>query len=162
MIVKFVIGVALIVICVEIGKSKALKLKNSYLYFSSLSIFCKEYESNLAYDKKNLSIFLSKNYTSNYFNKTLNSFICSDENENFQTKTPYLPDFLNEKEKVDVLNFLNSLGYGNTKSQALTVNGYLEIFNELEKEKRELYLKNYSAYLKISFSVGFMLMLMVF
>ena len=151
--IRLLLGVSMLIVCTLIGKQKALKLKNGYLYFSSLRAFCKNYESNLIYGKKEIKTFINEEYSSTYFTSTLKSFI---ENDKLN-----LPDFLSSKESSDVSEFFNFLGVSDSASQLITVKSFYNTFLEYEKDKNESYKKSYSAYLKIGFSIGLMLLLVV-
>ena len=150
---KFFLGVCIIIICTLIGKIKAQKYKNVYLYFSSIHSFCKNYLSNLSFSKKNLDCFLSNTYISSDFNSTLNTFIKNEE--------VFIPEYLTQKEKDDVITFFSGLGVKNSQAEEILVNSFIKTFLECEAEKNKLYKKYYSTYLKIGFSVGFMLFLLV-
>ena len=150
---KIVIGISLIVVCTLIGKQKAQKLKNEYLYFSDLRAFCKSFEGNLQYGKKEIESYLNESYLSNDFNNTLNSFISNN--------SLYIPSYLNVKEKSDVISFFSELGVSDSVSQLTTIKSFYNVFLEYEKDKNEVFKKYYSAYMKIGFSIGFMLMLVV-
>ncbi|MBO5713718.1 MAG: hypothetical protein J6R88_05950 [Clostridia bacterium] len=147
------IGAGLIVVCSMLGKVKAQKLKNEYLFFSSLRSFCKSYETNLAYGKKDLTVFLNETYALTEFTEVLNNFILNSQIA--------LPNYLNAKEVYDVTNFFNELGKSDSASQLITVKSYYNTFLDVEKVKNDEFKKHYSAYLKIGFSIGFMLFLVV-
>ena len=68
---------------------------------------------------------------------------------------------LTQKEKDDVIAFFSGLGVKNSQAEEILVNSFIKTFLECEAEKNKLYKKYYSTYLKIGFSVGFMLFLLV-
>ncbi len=153
MLLKVFIGALLIVICVKIGKIKADSIKNEYLFFYDLRSFVKEYEQNLSFTKKDVKSFITLSYTSTELNELLKSYLNGVE--------LVLPNYLSVKETADITAFFNNLGVSDTKTELLSVKNYYQIFNDYVLLKNEKYKKYYSVYLKIGFSVGIMLLVMV-
>ena len=153
MLLKICLGALLIIICVKIGKIKANTVKNEYLFFYDFRSFIKEYEQNLSFSKKDVKSLITLNYTSNELNELLKSYLNGSE--------LVLPNFLNSKEIADITAFFNNLGVSDTKTELLSVKNYYQIFNDYVLLKNEKYKKYYSVYLKIGFSVGIMLLIMV-
>ena len=153
MLLKVFIGALFIVICVKIGKIKADSIKNEYLFFYDLRSFVKEYEQNLSFTKKDVKSFITLSYTSNELNELLKSYLNGAE--------LVLPNYLSVKETADITAFFNNLGVSDTKTELLSVKNYYQIFNDYVLLKNEKYKKYYSVYLKIGFSVGIMLLVMV-
>ncbi len=155
-ILKILIGILAIYCSVNIAKCHADKIKNKYYFFKDVCMFCKEYEINLSYDKKDLKLFLNNEYSSVEFDTLLKNFITDGE-----INDDSIPKFLNDKEVREVVSMLNSLGKSDSKSQLLSITNYYKIFSDIQSEKNLEFKKFYSVYVKIGFSIGLMLLIMV-
>lgn len=152
-VLKISLGLLVVYVCVLIAKSKADKYKNQYLFYSSLCDFCKDFEINLTFNKLSVKQMVKKRYKSNEFNSVLDGVLHSESLE--------LPTYLSSKEISDVTKFFSDLGVTDTASQLLTVKNYKNIFCEAQASKNSEYKKYYSVFIKIGFSIGFMIMVMV-
>ena len=66
-----------------------------------------------------------------------------------------------QEEKFNILSFFNELGKSDSNSQKLTLNFYKDYFLKVLTEKNNEYKKTYALTLKVGFSIGVMLFVLV-
>lgn len=155
-VLKICIGALAIVVCVKIAKSKAYNLKIAYYFYKDLCVFCKDFEVNLTYKKASVKNLALNDYSTLEFNNLIQSYAdkCNVEDVEF-------PGFLNDKELLEVKSLFNIIGQSDTQSQLIAIRNYYKIFSDLTVDKKSAYNKYYSIFLKIGFSVGLMILIMV-
>lgn len=152
-IIKIILGVSCVIICSKIAINRANLIKFKYLYFESALMLCNSMLCDIEYKKSSLSKNLSLKFSSYDFTQTVNYFI-----KNNQVLTP---NYLLEEEKINVNAFFNELGKSDTNSQKLSLNFYKNYFLKLSNEKKLEYSKTYQITLKVGFSIGVMLFVLV-
>lgn len=152
-LIKLLIGVLSIIVCVKISKNKANEIKNSYDFFESLILTCDTLSCEMSYSKRPLKCLSNLNYQSyDYFN-FISNFI------NYE-KINY-PCYLTDGEILKIKAFMNLLGKSDSISQKELICSFREEFAKISQEKRLKYQKTYGLTLKVGFSVGVMLFIMV-
>lgn len=152
-ILKLLVGVLSIIVAVKIGKDKAEKDKNEYLYFNSLVVLCDKILSDLSYKKSKINELLSIKFNSSELNETLNSYL--------KGKNVELPVFLNEEEQFLVIDMLNTLGKSDTVAQIHSVNAFKNEFIKISNDKFTKYKKYNALFMKLGFISGLLIFILV-
>ncbi len=152
-VLKLGIGVACVYLCCKIAVLKASAIKENYLFWESAVTLCNVLLQEFSYKKRPLSGVVDKNYTSNDFKILLNSFIKGDSVD--------YPKYLSNSEIVKINTFLNELGKSDSETQKITINSYKTEFESILIDKKAEYKKTYSVTLKVGFSMGIMMLIMV-
>lgn len=152
-LIKFSVGVLCIVTCVKIASIKASKIKSELNFYDSLVIACDSLVAGLSYSKATLKEILNVDYPSESFRILIKDFLNEQPIEILESLT--------EDEKLKVNSFLSSLGKSDAKTQKSTVLSYKNDFLSKREEMKKKYDKNYSLILKIGFSIGLMLFILV-
>ncbi len=148
------IGVIFILLSTKIGKNKGIKYKNSFNFYESCLTFCNAFKGDLLYKKSKLEDFLTLEYSSLDFIKMLKNYIQNQEINDY-------PEYLKEDERLDIYNFLSSLGKTDSVSQLEVVDAFKSKFTLKLAEKNLEYKKYYSLSVKLGFVIGVAFMIMV-
>ena len=151
-IVKLLIGALSVVLCLIIAKNKAEYIKERYYYFNSLVNSCDLIKTDLLYKKRSIREILSVNFQSSDFLQTLNAYF-EDEK--------WFPSYLTNEELVLVTEYFSVLGKGDTTSQINALTSFKEEFSKIAIEKKKEFEKSYKVTLKVGFSIGIMLFILV-
>ena len=152
-LVKLSLGVACIYLCSKIAISKANTLKESYLFWESAVSLCNQLLMEFSYKKRPIKVASSIGYSSNDFKSVVNAFINGSEIE--------FPSYLSKLEILKVKSFLSELGKSDCNTQKMALNSYKSDFESVLVDKKLQYKKTYSVTLKVGFSVGVMMLIMV-
>ncbi len=152
-IIKVLLGVSSVYFCSKIAMSKANSIKNRYLFWESASACCGLLLQEFSYKKRPVKALLKYNFSSSEFSVLLSNFI---NNHNLE-----FPPFINEMEENTLKSFFEEVGKSDSETQKLAINSYKTQFNSLAVEKKTEYKKSYSLTLKVGFSIGVMLFIMV-
>ena len=151
-LIKVSLGVSLVVLCCCVAKNKANIVKEKVYYFNSLILACDFIKSDLLFKKRNLNEILSVNYPSYDFLQTVNDY--------FIGKNTY-PDYLTNEELVLIKEFFSMLGGSDANSQITALELFKTEFSKIRDDKKREYDKNYKVTLKVGFSIGIMLLVVV-
>ena len=151
-IVKLSIGVLCVILCLLVAKNRANYIKDKYYYFSSLVNSCELIKSDLIYKKRSIKEILSVDFQSLDFNQTIKSYFNSDE---------FFPKYLNIEEKVLVKDYFKALGKGDTNSQLSIISSFKEEFLKIASDSKREFDKSYKVTIKVGFSIGIMLFVLV-
>lgn len=151
-VIKVLIGVLCAFSCCLISKRKADVYKEKVYYFNSLVLACEYLISDLMFKKRNLKEILSVSYPSNYFLETINDYFNGVES---------YPDFLTDEEVVVISEFFSQLGKGDSNSQINALKLYKSEFSKIRDDKKNVFDKNYKVTIKVGFSIGIMLFVLV-
>ncbi len=151
--VKIIVGIACVYCSVKISSNKANLLKNRYLFWDSLVEFCSLLLQELSYKKRPIKEVTSNEFISIDFSKTLNDYYLKNEIT--------LPNYLSDIESEKVISFLSSIGKSDTESQKIAINTCKIDFENIATQRKLDYKKSYSVILKVGFSIGVMLFIMV-
>ena len=152
-IVKLLIGLISVYVCTKIAKSKAVCLKEVTLFWQSLVDLCKIIEIDLSYKKSPINEIFLKDFCSCDFNKFIKIYV--------KTNEFCFPNYVLDEEKPLIKSFILSLGKSDSASQRLFAESKEVLFKELRDKKAVAENKFYSVILKVGFSVGVMLFIMV-
>ena len=152
-LIKFSVGVLCVITCVKIASIKASKIKSELKFYDSLVIACDSLIAGLSYSKATLKEILNVDYPSESFRVLIKNFLNEEKIEILENLT--------EDENLKVNSFLYSLGKSDAKTQKSTVLSYKNDFLRKREEMKKKYDKNYSLILKIGFSIGLMLFILV-
>ncbi len=152
-LVKVGVGIACVYFCCKISSNKALLLKECYLFWDSAVELCNLLLQELTYKKRPLNVVINQNFLSNDFNCLLNDYSSQ--------RTLQFPLYVTDVEKSKLKLFLSSLGKSDTESQKMAINANKIDFESIVEQKKLEYKKTYSIILKVGFSIGIMLFIMV-
>ncbi len=152
-IVKLVVGILSVITCCKISLNKSNTAKNAYTFFESLRITCENLLCEFSYKKRPIKYALNKNYTSDDYVKFLSNFVKFNKRE--------YPCYLSNDEIVKIDAFFNEIGKSDTDSQKTMILAYKNEFNSIASEKRKRFIKTNDVTMKVGFSVGVMLFIMV-
>ena len=155
LLLKLVLGVSCILLFVKVAISKSKLKQEIYSFYYELYLFCNNLYSEMVYSKKPIKEFFSKKY-----NNVILQGIIQDYLENNLQNSKYL-DYLEGENKEKVITFFNLLGKSNSESQKNDILAYKNEFLKIYNEKQAEYKKFYSLYVKIAFSVGLIVMIVV-
>lgn len=152
-ILKLGVGVACIYLCCKIAITKASVVKENYLFWESAVSLCNYLLQEFSYKKRPLLGFGDKNYTSSDFKILLNCFL--------NNKEVNYPKYLSDCEIVKLTTFFNEIGKSDSETQKIAINSYKNDFESILIDKKAEYKKTYSVTLKVGFSMGIMMLVMV-
>ncbi len=152
-LVKIAVGICCVYACVRISSWKANKLKEDLLYYDSVVMSCDKILSGLSYSKSTICELLNVDYSSVEYAKTVRSYI---KNENL-----YYPSFLSSEEVFTLNTYFSLLGKSDTKTQKNAILSHKNTFQKIQEDKKKQYDKNYYAIIKVGFSLGIMLFILV-
>ena len=152
-LIKLCLGVACVYLCSKIAVSKANSLKESYLFWESVVKLCNILLQEFSYKKRPIKIAVSTTYSSTDFKKLLNDYVSGNDIT--------FPKYLTDAEAFKFKTFLYELGKSDSETQKLALNSYKTDFESIVIDKKLEYKKTNSVTLKVGFSVGFMMLIMV-
>ena len=152
---KLILGVSIITLLVKIAKNKCFEKKQVSDFYYSLYILCEDFYGEMMYKKTPLEKFLKNCRGSELLERVIQSYLENNLNVSIFNKE------FTSSEIDSIITFFSSLGDANTQSQKNSLLTYKELFLKRYKEKLELYNKSNSLYMKISFSIGLMAMVVV-
>ena len=158
--VKIFIGISLVVISTILGKSFTDKYKKRLNYYEKIKEFNNKLKRNIYYKQDSLLKLLDVDSKNDNFNQTLKSYklylYSGDSIEDI-----YLPDFLEEDDKLELINYFNSLGKNSVLSE-LEFNGYYEEqFNEKLCKIRDKNSRFSNLGQKLGFSFGLVVFILI-
>lgn len=152
-VVKVLIGVACVYFCCKISSNKAEGLKESYLFWDSAVDLCNYLLQELTYKKRPLEVLLDKKFISSDFKSVLDLYLTKNKFE--------FPPYITDIEKSKMISFLSALGKSDSESQKISINANKIDFESISLQKKLEFKKSYSIILKVGFSMGIMLFIMV-
>ena len=150
---KLFLGISCVFACVKLSNLKAKNIKEELYYYSSVCISCDSLISGLSYSKQTVKELLNVDYPSETFVLTVRSY--------FDEKELVFPSFITTEEEITLNNYFNLLGKSNSTAQKTAILSYKDVFLKLQDEKKKKYDKSYSAIIKVGFSLGVMLFILV-
>lgn len=156
MILKIVAGVFVVAICSLVGVKIAEKKKVKRDIFSEFIVFCNNFICNVSLFEK--SVLEQIDEADGELKKTL--FGAKESLKNGE-KFYCVDDRLNANEKEIVENVINSLGKGDVESQKITIEMYVERLKSIYLSQKEDYQKFSQLYLKLGFSCGLIIMVLI-
>lgn len=152
-LVKLGIGTICVYLCSKIATFKANELKDRCLFWESAVKLCNVLLQEFSYKKRPIKIAISTQYSSNDFKRLLNGYV-NGSNLDF-------PKYLTDVEVFKIKTFLDELGKSDSETQKIALNSYKTEFEGIAIDKKLEYKKTYSVTLKVGFSVGIMMLIMV-
>ena len=152
-LIKLILGVFCIYTCVKISTIKCDKIKEEYLFWSSVCISCDSLVSNLSFKKSMVYDALNVDYPSFEYAKLISQYLKGDK-LNF-------PKFLSAEDVLKLNTFLLEVGKSDSKTQKNAILSYKSDFSKNLEISRCNYKKNYGVTRKVGFSIGVMLMILV-
>lgn len=152
-LIKILLGILCVHLCSKIAITKANAIKESYLFWESASTCCGLLLQEFSYKKRPIKSLIEYNYLSSDFLILLSSYVKNEELE--------FPSYINFQEEIRLKSFFEELGKSDSETQKLAINSYKTEFSSLSIEKKAEYKKQYSLTLKVGFSIGVMLFIMV-
>lgn len=152
-VVKLVVGALSIITCVKIAKNKADTLKNVTNFWQAVIDFSNEMLINLSYKKSAISELFSRDFNSYDFNKLLKNYLSTGDFE--------YPDYILDDEKLLLNSFFLYLGKSDTEAQKTFIKSKETTFLNIKEKKQSYENKFYQVVVKVGFSVGVMLFILV-
>lgn len=152
-LIKLLIGVACVVVCLNISKQKVQNSKNYCDFYESLIITCDGLIQEVSYKKRPISYLLQLKFPSKDFEILLKNYVKNNEKS--------YPNYLTNDEIIKIDAFLSEIGKSDAESQKTLVNAYKSEFERIKKESLEKYKNIKNVSLKVGFSLGVMLFIMV-
>ena len=152
---KLILGVSIILLLVKMAKNKCQVKKQVSEFYYSLYIMCEDFYGEMLYKKTPLEKFLKNRRGNELLEQVIKHYLNNDLNREIFNKE------FTSSEIDTILTFFSSLGDANTQSQKNSILTYKELFLRRYKEKLEVYNKSNTLYMKISFSIGLMAMVVV-
>ena len=154
---KFVAGLCFFCICTLIGIINSKKYSNRYKFYTALLNFNQDFKSVLSFRRDYVEKLLNKDYKFQPFNEILEQKLSNSFNKN----TLNLPDFLNDEEKYEIVEFFNQMGKFDAITQSEIAIRYEELFKR-KIESCDIDNKKYGLlYKKLGIIVGLIVFIIV-
>ncbi len=162
MMVKFLLGVAMVAFTTFCGYLLSKKYRKRKLFFHELYAFNERFLSEISYSRRPIKEFVAGHIFYGEFNDVLcDFFLSADEGVPFYFATDGGFSFLKEDEKRRVEEYFHMLGRGDSASQKQyfsSINASLEKSREdAEKESK----KYGDLYIKIGFLCGLLILILI-
>lgn len=155
LLLKLILGVSSILLLVKTAISKSKQKQEIYLFYYELYLVCSGFYGEMLYSKKPISEFFSKKNKN-----TILQGVIEDYLQNNLENSKYL-EYLDIENREKVITFFNLLGKSNSESQKNDILVYKNEFLKIYSEKCIEYKKFYSLYVKVAFSLGLIVMIVV-
>lgn len=152
---KLILGVSILLLLLKIAKNKCQSKKEISEFYYDLYMLCEDFYAEMLYKKTPLEIFLKKRNEKKLLGQVIDSYLKGEIN-----KTLFSKEFT-QSEIDKIISFFSSLGSANTQSQINLALSYKEGFLKAYNDKKEIFNKYSGLYIKVSFSVGLMAMVVV-
>ena len=150
---KLAIGVLAVATVTFAARQKCKKLYLEYAFFNALTEYLKAVKSSVGYKKAKISEITVDD-------EEFKGFLC-DFSHSGNPSDLNVPDYLTEAEKLKISAVFSLIVSSDAITLREALNGYIDDFTDLAEEKRQNYVKRKPVYLKVGFSVGLMLLIMV-
>lgn len=150
---KLLIGITAVITVTCYAKLKCKKMYSEYAFFNALTEYLKSVKSSAGYKKAKLSEITVEN---GEFNAFLGSFPSDGKIESLTA-----PDYLSDAEKLKIATVFSLIVSSDAATLCGGLNCYISEFYALQEEKRLKLIKQKPVYLKVGFSIGLMLFIMV-
>lgn len=150
---KLLVGITAVVTVTLFAKLKCKKLYSEYSFYNSLCEYLKSVKSSAGYKKAKLSEITVKN---DEFIGFLGTFPSDGKTESLN-----MPDYLSEAEKLKIITLFSLIVSSDASTLCDALNLYIAEYSALAEEKRAKLIKQKPVYIKVGFSVGLMLFIMV-
>lgn len=152
-LIKVIFGCFCVYFCVITAKNKGKSYKEEYLFWDSVCISCDALISDLSYAKRAVSKSLNVDYSSKIYANVVLDFISGNRLS--------FPSFISNEEEIKLNAFFDCIGKSDASTQKNAILSYKNDFYKSYIQSKQKYDKNYSAILKVGFSLGVMLFILV-
>ncbi len=152
-VIKLIFGFILIYFGVKIGKNRANRYKEEYLFWKSMLFICDKTYSELEFKKNSIDKILNVDYQSEDFQNLIKEFL--------KSTNVIAPYYVKSEELIYINEFFVSITKNDTNSLKSTLISLSKEFNKIVNEKEKTYRKYYNLSIKLGFFAGFSLLIMV-
>ncbi len=162
--IKFLLGIAVIVFTSFCGYAFARKYRQKQLFFRQFYTFNERFLSEISYYRRPLREFAGKYTYKDEFGAFLQTFFYGLEKEmpcmkDVLDKQEY--DFLRKEEKTIVNDYFLMLGKGDSASQKLYFTAMRDTLLKQRQEAEQTCKKYADLYVKIGFLFGLLLLILI-